>query len=569
MYLQSHPKFLELQQAASPGATSPWFATQPPHLVLLSGLSAPPAQKAPQKRPGENTNLENTQDSKRPRVSSDATVPGTHGSSPANLPTVATQPQPPPHTLPQTAQPTVAPRLTYHQILENVRQSEEQLRNLENSIRNATQMGNTELAQTLTPELHKKRELLMNFKKAISTYTQQMAARQRDQNQHQGSSPASAPSSSSPFNTTTAGNANFAHHHRSISGSQPQHPAVAVKPMPNQDSLLPSRMPMDQNKLSPHPAGSSVMGLNGSPNISAMQPEMMSGVASASGQPQGVNPQTGVPNTQTVWKGLLKWSGKSQQGKKDMHTFVGASSQTPQRCHPDTWPQTLVLSPTPALPMQALQDWMKMHAPALCTFLPAIPAAQNFDTKMNEANYNVLAVLLTERKFFATASWTSPSGAETKNALVFPVKNSTLIGAFFPYGMPELPNVPPVNPNLLSVPMGNPLANFPPQVVQQLQNMSPEQRNLMMAAIMRQQRERQLANQNQAMGGNVAFGSATQVPAYNMGGPMGIHNGSNPFGSPAVNRSNAMLSGPQHEGSVAGDVSHEMLQSFMQRNVEG
>jgi hypothetical protein len=72
------------------------------------------------------------------------------------------------------------------------------------------------------------------------------------------------------------------------------------------------------------------------------------------------------------------------------------------------------------------------------------------------------------------------------------------------------------------------------------------------------------------MGGNVAFGSATQVPTgYNMGGPMGVHNGSNPFGSPAVNRSNTMLSGPQHEGLVTGDVSHEMLQSFMQRNVEG
>jgi mediator of RNA polymerase II transcription subunit 25 len=190
-------------------------------------------------------------------------------------------------------------------------------------------MGNTELAQTLTQELNKKRESLMNFKKAISTYTQQMAARQQNQNQHQGSSPASAPSSSSSFNTTTTGNANLAHHHRSISGSQ--HPAVAVKPMPNQDSLLPNRMPMEQNKLSPHPAGSNVMGLNGSSNISPMQSEMMSGVASASGQSQAVNPQTGAPAPQMVWKGLLKWSGQSQQGKKDMHTFVGASSQTPQR----------------------------------------------------------------------------------------------------------------------------------------------------------------------------------------------------------------------------------------------
>lgn len=58
--------------------------------------------------------------------------------------------------------------------------------------------------------------------------------------------------------------------------------------------------------------------------------------------------------------------------------------------------------------------------------------------------------------------------------------------------MPELPNAPS-NPSLLNVPMGNHLANFPPQVVQQLQNMTPEQRTLMMAAIMRQQRERQLA----------------------------------------------------------------------------
>jgi hypothetical protein len=59
--------------------------------------------------------------------------------------------------------------------------------------------------------------------------------------------------------------------------------------------------------------------------------------------------------------------------------------------------------------------------------------------------------------------------------------------------MPELPSIHPGNPSLSSIPMGTPMANFPPQVVQQLQNMTPEQRNLMMSAIMRQQRERQLA----------------------------------------------------------------------------
>jgi hypothetical protein len=48
--------------------------------------------------------------------------------------------------------------------------------------------------------------------------------------------------------------------------------------------------------------------------------------------------------------------------------------------------------------MQTLQDWMKVHAPALCTFLPAMPLAQKFDAKMNEGNYKVLALLLTERK---------------------------------------------------------------------------------------------------------------------------------------------------------------------------
>jgi hypothetical protein len=160
--------------------------------------------------------------------------------------------------------------------------------------------------------------------------------------------------------------------------------------------------------------------------------------------------------------------------------------------HADTWPQALTLVPArePVVSTPELQAWMQRHRPGLATFQfqTQVP-----DPKTNEDNYRSLVQLLATKKIvryyylnidpnvtefyqYATAAWTTPSGGQGRNVLVFPLHGAGVVGAFFPLtGLPELPK-----PTQGLNPQG-----FPATMLAQLQQLDPERRNIVMTQFIR------------------------------------------------------------------------------------
>jgi len=283
----------------------------------------------------------------------------------------------------------------------------------------------------------------------------------------------------------------------------------------------------------------------------------------------------------------------------------------------ETWPATLALSPTRefSVSMTDLQAWMKRHKPVLCTF-QAQPRAP--DTKANEGHYRSLVQLLTVKNIvglcsfllanisagsdthaqYAVAGWTLPSGVHGNNVLVFPINGVGLVGAFFPLtGIPEMPKSSGGAMNVGGL-------NLPPQIVTQLQKLTPAQRNLVLAQFLRQRQQQQLQQQQQQQhqhphqhqhqpqhqqmqqqqdsGGLVSFGLNAQPQGdyVNMSGLLGTLGSQAGAGGNSMNSMNLAqqgmvgtgLSRPVSgavQGGIGGNVSYEILQSFMQRNPEG
>ncbi|KAH9481517.1 hypothetical protein JR316_0006044 [Psilocybe cubensis] len=141
---------------------------------------------------------------------------------------------------------------------------------------------------------------------------------------------------------------------------------------------------------------------------------------------------------QPVWQGPMLWSGVGAMGKKAMQTLVAAYFMQGTECHEHTWPIEMVLAPTREnLVTEAeLQMWIHRFKPALCQIIPQNNVA---DPDRNNTSYKQLVSLLTERKIYATVAWTTPTGGQTKNALLIPA-NGKIIGAFFALtGLPDLP----------------------------------------------------------------------------------------------------------------------------------
>lgn len=83
---------------------------------------------------------------------------------------------------------------------------------------------------------------------------------------------------------------------------------------------------------------------------------------------------------------------------------------------------------------------------------------------------------------FATAAWTTPSGAQENNVLLFPVPPRGLAGAFFPInGIPEMPKPMTMNP-----------FNIPQAILSQMQQFTPEQRTTIMGQLLRARQQQQV-----------------------------------------------------------------------------
>lgn len=162
---------------------------------------------------------------------------------------------------------------------------------------------------------------------------------------------------------------------------------------------------------------------------------------------------------------------------------------------------------------------------------------------------------------FATAAWTTPTGAQENNVLVFPVPPRGLVGAFFPItGIPEMPKPMPMH--LFNPPL-------PQAMLSHMQQIPPEQRHALMAQLKRvrqqqQQQGQQPLNQdstpiNHEIQNHTAMNAAVRVMG-NLGGQG--PNMNVPPGFPRPSTNSAL-------GGIQGNLSYEMLQSFMQRNADG
>ncbi|KDR79053.1 hypothetical protein GALMADRAFT_244803 [Galerina marginata CBS 339.88] len=605
------PRFPELYAAVVTGGSTPWFSVRAPHTVLLAPFPPLPQSKAsPTKRPND---LGTEPESKRPRIQ-----PSTDSPKPAakivplqlqtTLPPVTQPPRPAP-TVPSQPLPApinATPAKTKQQMLiDRLRGASEQLQQLESAISAAKSEGKAELAETLMQEYTAKKDHHIKVTKALS---EQFIAAKAAQASAQGFpqreavappfglnnalSTGNLPSTSS--NLSVGSDIAQMQHSRSLSettfptnNTTPAQSNAAFSNVAQNMSAQIQRI-AEQQPPRVRPGHVPSHSLGGIPNqniaSAAARPEASSTHFNNAAAGPGHLPQpesAGNTNqTVAVWSGSLNWSGQGTTGRKEVRAYVIASTANASVCHANTWPKAFTLVPTkePEVSMTDLQAWLKQHKPALCTF-----QVQNNipDAKTNENNYRSLVQLLTIRKMFATAAWTTPSGGQTKNVLVFPV-GSGLAGAFFALtGLPELPkpmSAGPVNPG--------PVFNIPPAMLAQMRELNPEQRNTIMAELHRRRQQQMLAQQqqqqqqqfshNQDVNGTVPFAPTLHPPNHaNMNAVLNMMTTQAPSASTIpMNTTQPTFPntlprpGLNPSGGVQG-VSYEMMQSFVQRNADG
>lgn len=264
--------------------------------------------------------------------------------------------------------------------------------------------------------------------------------------------------------------------------------------------------------------------------------------------------------------------------------------------HSKTWPASMTLRPaqTPAVSMPDFQDWIRRTKPVLCTFKAEAPE--------DEAAYSTLVSVMSAKSIvsrsftyqcmpshgssqYATASWQLQSGAIKENALIFPINNIGLCGAFFPLtGIPEMPQASPVAPTPgypIPQQISSIIAQLPPEqravVINQLRlNLatSPEATANFFRVLLRQQQQQQnraaMAHQfglnpNLVQSGSMAGATGSGPNTMSM---MGMNmNAMNAMGSMGNVRS--MIPNVHRTGggpTTAMNVNYDVLQSFMQRN---
>jgi len=184
---------------------------------------------------------------------------------------------------------------------------------------------------------------------------------------------------------------------------------------------------------------------------------------------------------------------------------------------------------------------------------------------------------------YATASWQLQSGVVKENALIFPINNIGLCGAFFPLtGIPEMPQAPPVasNPGYpIPRQITNIIAQLAPEqravVVNQLRlNLatSPEAAGNFFRVLVRQQQQQQ---QNRAAMANQFGLNSNAVQSGSMADAAGSGHNTMSVMDMNMNAMGSMGNVPSMipnmprtgGGPTTGmNVNYDVLQSFMQRN---
>ncbi|KAG6917444.1 hypothetical protein DXG01_002530 [Tephrocybe rancida] len=496
---------------------------------------------------------------------------------------------------------------------------EEQIRGLHANIQIAQNKGNTTQLGELMQELQKKQALQQRFKAVLYSFKAQQQA-QAAQAQLKSANPGQnqdAPVPQANIPPSQPGMEQQAlsamMHQRTASGSGPApglgpgpgpNPGPPRGPMPPQGGNIGMAAQMQQiQKMADLQQRARIQpNMPGPSNTNAgMQPA--GPPQSHLGPPVDQRPPTKGPNS--IWQGSLSFSGTDTQGiKKDTVVWVIGTSPNPaESSRTETWPSAMPLQPAnrAAVPLTDLQAWIHHHRPILCTFAPQTHGIA--DPVGNEANFKALTTLLIQRKAYAVSAWTLPSGEQGNNILFFPVNINSLGAACFPVtGLPELPRPsqpqPQQMPNLLALDLNN------PDLRARLQAMSIEQREQFMKQFKQQRAlhvQRMMSQQNAGNnpGANNALMAMNGIPQQNqqMQQPqqqqqqqqqhldMGFVGNVHPPGNyGGMGMMNTMGLGQQQQAMMAGmprpvnagmrnpmppNINYEMMQSFMQRNLDG
>ncbi|KAF9565425.1 hypothetical protein CPC08DRAFT_759610 [Agrocybe pediades] len=551
--------------------------------------------------------------------------------SPAGITAPAPGPAPGPASGPSIQSIAMLQPAHQQQLINNFRLMAEQLQKLEATISKAKADGDSSTYERLMVEYNTKKESQKKFatfltKAAHMRREMQMRAAQQAQAQaqaHSNSQQPQGPQSSTMSNPTmplpnfTAAPPNFQmaadpqlQHGRSHSETKGQENAVVPAPNMSGASLVPNGPPnitaqmqkiidqqQQQQRLRNAQAGPNPMNPMLAPRPGALANGFNGvggNVAMPNQAPQLQQPPFG-PQKVVVWSGPIQWSGTTPAGlKKDVRAFVDVFTANVQESQAGTWPKVMILTPTrePLVSQADLSQWVRRTKPAMCTFQasPNVP-----DAKTNKTNFDSLVQILTTRNVMATAAWTRPSATHSKNVLIFPFQGIGLVGAFFPVtGLPDIPRSTgqSIGPTLNGIPI-------PPQIAAQLQAMTPEQRARAIAQIMQHRQQQQ---QHQAQQAQQQFQPQQAHLMSHVQNPMiaGFPQGMNAPQLSAHGTMNAALNtmansqgpgpgmmmgmnAPQasfpatlprmgnntNEGNVPGNVSLEMMQSFIRRNADG
>lgn len=537
---QNLPRFPDLYLAVQGTSKDlPWFPVRPGHTVLLSSLPVPLQKSA--KRAGEPHPTERTPDPKRLRLASQSALEASPKAGTPSTPSNAAKPSPVPpnvqissHLPSQPSVPpssmqtyTLPPNFTsssqYQTFLNNARAIDEQIRNLQFSLQGARSVGNAPLAESLAQELHKKTLLQQKVRQTLMAVTAKAqahaAAANQNQNQlnqgpaqiqgqGQGQGQGGGPAASLPNTLATlqspqptpshdapSGGPHFGAdgrpdpqvlaqlmNHRSVSGSSTGPPGGVVPSAAGRVVSAPVAAQMQklvEQTQRTRPDNISSQGASGSGQGQGMN----AGVAAGKqGQTQsGPTSSEGVAKSSQLWQGSLTWSGTNPNGgKKEVTVYVVASTPNPSESQVETWPQAMSLAPIRSVPMPDLRLWLARFKPIMCTFAPQMHGVQ--DVQANAANLKTLVGLLASKNYYASASWTRPSGEQGSNALFLPTSHG-LIGAIFPVtGLPELPK-------------SSSIPGLPAIVLERMQQMPPDQMELV---LMQWRKHREGATTNQS-----------------------------------------------------------------------
>lgn len=567
------PRFKEIYSAmpSTEPHIAPWFNVAPHHTILLSGFPSKGVKRSTesssaspeQKRPRLNSTSKSTHhvtdnaptDSHLSNPEAGTASPtvtiSPPGLAPASAP-VAVQPAPPaPRPTLSFAQLSPSQQ---QQFIEQYRRLQIEIQQEAEAIKTATRDGRSpEILTAMKTEFTKKFHACQKLGFVL--------ANAANASKHPNSSlpPSASAPQLQPSNNTSP-----------ELKSDPS-AASAMSNVPSGQSTVPGSISEPRGL---HTSASAAI-----PNNQTYPPEVMAQINKLIGQQhqqqQNQNKQDNTspnvassikPTSQVAkWQGLFSWGGvdpATQSRREIVISVAGQCATTLADPLIHTWPTNLYLSPSQdkMVPPLDFQNWVKKHKPTLCQFAPM--AAPGTDAMANEVNFRQLAQMLGDKNIYALAAWDLPNGTRnSNNLLLLPFKGVGLVGAAFPStGIPEMPRLPTHQPQQLDQ----------AQLMAQFNKLPPERQALMKQYYLRKQNMDQgsgrdpsaVANENVA--GSSGEGNAQfplRMPGFVGGSGTGVGLSTQP--------AQQLGAGVNVASGGVPAVSSEMMQSFMQRKMDG